>query len=151
MKDVLVPVFAEEHVRIVHDQPQHRLTRRSRFEILLELELKVQLYGATTDARVLRAIAGVLKHELEPEALHIKLHGFAHVPGRQDRDHIVEFCAFGHAPTIARRRRRGNTQRRSAPGPKPPADGRCLRNRDNGPAAASRRAAPRRVRSPGRR
>ena len=28
---------------------------------------------------------------------------------------------------------------------------RCLRNRDNGPAAASRRAAPRRARSPGRR
>jgi hypothetical protein len=86
----------------------------SRFEILLELELKVQLGGVTAYARVLRAILRVLKRGLEPQPLYIKLHGFAHVPGGQDWDHSVEFRAFGHAPTVAQRRRCGNTQRRPA-------------------------------------
>ena len=64
------------------------MARCSRFEILLELELKVQLHRATTHDRVLGAIVRVLKHKLEPEPLYIESHGFAQVPSGQHGDRV---------------------------------------------------------------
>jgi len=63
---------------------------RFRFEVLLQLELQVKLYGSTTYTGILRALFGVLKHQLEPESVHVEAHSLANVPSGQDRDVISE-------------------------------------------------------------
>jgi hypothetical protein len=67
-EDTLVLVFLEEQIRVVDDDAQHALTGCSGFEVSLELELQVELYGSAAHTGVVGLVLGVELTRLDGQA-----------------------------------------------------------------------------------